>query len=65
MSMFNDISWESEENEQEYESNAQLVSIYAKKIHQEDGHSLDLDQKRSGVPLRKKDQEENGIESLN
>ena len=30
MSMFNDISWRSEENKQECESSAQLVSIYAK-----------------------------------
>ena len=30
MSMFNDISWESNDNEQECESSAQLVSIYAK-----------------------------------
>ena len=33
-------------------------------FHQEDGHSSDLDQKRSGIPLTKKDQEENGTKSL-
>ena len=32
MSMFNDISWRSEDNEQEYESNANLVSIHAKRF---------------------------------
>ena len=32
MSMFNDISWGSEENEQECESNAQLASIYARRF---------------------------------
>ena len=32
MSMFNDISWGSKDNEQECELNAKLVSIYAKKI---------------------------------
>ena len=32
MSMFNDISSRSEENKQECESSAQLVSIYAKRF---------------------------------
>ena len=32
MSMFHDISWGSKDNGKEYESNAQLVSLYAKKI---------------------------------
>ena len=32
MSMFNDISWGSQDNEQEGESNANLVSIFAEKI---------------------------------
>ena len=32
MSIFNDISWGSEDNEQECESNANLVSIYAKRF---------------------------------
>ena len=30
MSLFNDISWESQDNEQEFESNANLVSDYAR-----------------------------------
>ena len=29
------------------------------------GHSSDLGQRQSGIPLTKKDQEENEIESLN
>ena len=32
MSMFNDISWGSEDNEQECELSAKLVSLYAKRI---------------------------------
>ena len=32
MSMFNDISWRSKDNEKECESSAQLVSIYAKRF---------------------------------
>ena len=32
MSMFNDISWRSEDNEQECESDANLVSIYARRF---------------------------------
>ena len=33
-------------------------------FHQEDGHSSDPDQKRSGIPVTQKDHQENGIESL-
>ena len=32
MSMFNDISWGSKDNEKECESNANLVSLYAKRF---------------------------------
>ena len=32
MSMFNDISWGSEDNQKEFESSAQLVSIYARRF---------------------------------
>ena len=39
---------------------------YSQKDFQQDvGRSSDLGQKQSGTPLTKKDQEENGIESLN
>ena len=51
MSIFNDILWRSQDNEQECDANAKLASICARKIHQEDGHSSDLDQKRSGILL--------------
>ena len=36
-----------------------------KDSHQDDGHSSDLDQKRSGILLTTKDHKENGTESLN
>ena len=60
MSMFNDISWGSQDNEQECELNANLVSIYARRSSQEDGHSSDLDQKRSGILLMIANHKENG-----
>ena len=41
MSMFNDISWGSKENEQECELCVKLVSIRAKRFSQEDVHSSD------------------------
>ena len=63
MSMFNDISWGSKDNEQECELNERLVSIFAKRFHQEDGHSSDLDQKRSGIPLMKPNHKEIETES--
>ena len=52
-------------NEREYELSAQLVSMYAKDFHQEDGDSSDLDQKRSGILLMNTNPKENGTESLN
>ena len=58
MSMFNDIIWGYKDNETE--------CIASQKDFQQDvGHSSDLRQKQSGIPLTKKDQQENGIESLN
>ena len=65
MSMFNDISWGSEDNEQECIANSTLVFFRKKDFHQEDGHSSDLDQKRSGILLMIADHKENGTESLN
>ena len=44
MSMFNDISWGSTNNEQECELNVKFVSICGKNFHQEDVHSFDMDQ---------------------
>ena len=64
MTMLNDISWRSKENERECELSALLVSMYAKKFHQENGHSSDLDQKRSGILLTNTNHKENGTESL-
>ena len=51
------------ENKHECESSAQLVPIMQKDFHQEDGHSSDPDQKRSGILLVKENQKENGTES--
>ena len=65
MSMFNDIMWEIKTMKR----NVLLIPhlcLYSHKDFQQDvGHSSDLGQKQSGTPLTKKDQEENGIESLN
>ena len=41
------------------------VSIRKNDFQQDVGHSSDMGQKQSGTPLTKKDQEENGIKSLN
>ena len=41
------------------------MCLFSQKDFEQDvGHSSDLGQKQSGIPLTKKDQEENGIESL-
>ena len=64
MSMFNDIIWRNKDNETECIANSHLC-LYSHKDFQEDvRHSSDLGQKQSGIPLTKKDQEENEIESL-
>ena len=42
-----------------------LCLFVQKDSQQEDGHSSDPDQKRSGIPLTSTDHEENGTESLN
>ena len=66
MSMFNDIIWCVNGNEQECVADATHVSLSAKKDFQQDvGHSSDLDQKRSRILLATKDHEENGTVSLN
>ena len=42
------------------------LCLYSQNDFQQDvGHSLDLDQKRSGTLLTTKDHKENGTESLN
>ena len=66
MSMFNAITWRSKDNEPELLPIPHLC-LYSQNFQQDVGHSLDLGQKQSGIPLTKKHQEENenGIESLN
>ena len=46
-------------------ANSTLVSLFEKDFQQDVGHSSDLGQKQNGIPLTEKDQEEDGIESLN
>ena len=42
------------------------LCLYSQKDFQQDiGHSSDLDQKQSGIPLTTKDHKENGTESQN
>ena len=60
MSMFNDISWGSKDNKIECESNAQLVSLFATRSEQDNGHSSDLDQRKSGILSVKKVHKVNG-----
>ena len=66
ISMFNDISWGSKDNENR-NANQALSSFLCvqKDFHQENGHSSDLDQKRSGMLLTNTNHKENGTESLN
>ena len=51
MSLFNDISCESKDNEKECLANAKLVSLYARRfrLEKDNGHSLVLVLKRSGT----------------
>ena len=66
MSMFHDISWGSEDNEQECDANANLVSMNARRFPAGRWSFLGpVDQKQSGIPLATKDHKENGTESLN
>ena len=63
MSMFNDISWGSKDNKKECESNSQLVSLSVQRdLEQDNGHSSDLDQRKSGTLLVKTVHKENGTE---
>ena len=48
-SMFNDISCGTKDNEEECVANARLVSLYAKRLAKDNGHSLVLVLKRSGI----------------
>ena len=65
MSMFNDIMWGSEDNEQECDANATLVTLFARRFLPGTWSFLGPDQKRSGILLTLTDHKENGTESLN
>ena len=65
MSMFNDIIWGYKDNETECIANSTFVSSFAKRFPAGRWSFLGLGSEKSGTPLTKKDQEENGIESLN
>ena len=62
MSMFNDISWGSNENMKECESNAQLVSLHAKRFGEGQWSFLGLGSKKNGIPSVKKVHDVNGTE---
>ena len=65
MSMFNGISWRSKENKQECELSAQLVSLSMQRDSEQDnGHSSDLDRRKSGTLLAKTVHKENGTKLL-
>ena len=49
MSMFNDISCGTKDNEKECLAHAKVVSLYAKSLVQDNGHSLVPVPKRSGI----------------
>ena len=49
MSMFNDISRGSQDNEKECESNARLVCLHARDSEQDNGHCSVLVQRKSGI----------------
>ena len=64
MSMFNDIIWGSEDNEQECIANATLVTLFAKNPPGR-WSFFGPGSERSGIPLTLTDHEENGTEWLN
>ena len=49
MSMFNDISWRSKDNKKECESNAQLVSVFAKRFGAGQWSFFGLGSEKSGI----------------
>ena len=62
MSMFNDISWGSEDNEKECESSAQLVSLYAKRFSPGQWSFLGPGSEKNGILLTNTIHKENGTE---
>ena len=65
MSMFNDIIWRNKDNETECIANSTLVSLFAKRFPAGRWSFLGLGSEIKWYSLTNKDQEENGIESLN
>ena len=67
--------WKDEQDSPQCELSANLMLMFSiskrqarflrEDFHQEDGHSSDLDQKRSGILLMKANHKENGTESRN
>ena len=53
MSMFNDISCGAKDNEKECLAHARVVSLYARRLVKDTGHSLVLVPKRSGTPSKR------------
>ena len=51
ISMFNDISWGSEDNDQECELSAKLVSIYARRFSQSNSQNRATCHDRTNVPF--------------
>ena len=65
MSMFNDISWDLKTMNRNANLTPTSFLLMREDFHQEDGHSSDLDQKRSGILLMIANHKENGTESRN
>ena len=62
MSMFNDISWRSKDNKK---SASQMLNSFLsmqRDLEQDNGHSLDLDRRKSGTLLVKTVHKENGTQ---
>ena len=62
MSMFNDISWGSKDNKKNASQVLNSFVPMRRDLEQDNGHSSDLDQRRSGILLVKTVHKENGTE---
>ena len=62
MSMFNDISWRSKDNNKNANQVLSSFLCMRRDFQQDNGHSSDLDQKRNGLLLMKTVHKENGTE---
>ena len=65
MSMFNDISWDLKTMNRNANLTPTSFLCVREDFQQEDGHSSELDQKRSGILLMIANHEEHGTESQN